>query len=285
MTFACNADRFLSDMSQGTISRVDSQNPEIAKTTSNYAEIAPDQRFAGQVVCYWSHGVDRSNAGFIQPVYPDGCVDILWRNTDEPVVVGAMSGYQESALDSDLRLAGVRLYPGIAKDLFGIPANEFTDQEVPLREISGFAAAARPFAATSQTQKFSESMNRRLYELLSGAASQEPDPWARAAVRWLAQNPGKSIRPLAELLNVSERHLNRRFAAAVGYGPKLFQRIARFQRLLGLAASASSLADLAFAAGYADQAHMTRESRALSGRTPAALRTDSHPALAISDLF
>jgi transcriptional regulator GlxA family with amidase domain len=73
---------------------------------------------------------------------------------------------------------------------------------------------------------------------------------------------------------VSERQLRRRFADAVGYAPKTLQRVLRFQRFLVLARAAGASADLArlaFAAGYADQAHLTRECRRLAGLPPAAL--------------
>src|SRR5438552_4415277 len=57
----------------------------------------------------------------------------------------------------------------------------------------------------------------------------------------------------------------------VGYGPKLFQSVLRFQRLLNLAASAGIRRNLArFAADRttADQAHMTPEVQRFSGNSP-----------------
>ena len=75
--------------------------------------------------------------------------------------------------------------------------------------------------------------------------------------------------------------LRRRFDDAVGYGPKTLQRVLRFQRFLALAATRpprrSDLAGLAFAAGYADQAHLTRECTRLAGLPPAALLEPPDP--------
>jgi len=81
------------------------------------------------------------------------------------------------------------------------------------------------------------------------------------------------VERLAAELGIGDRHLRRRFAAAVGYGPKTLHRILRFQfflRLLGRG-PATDLARLALEAGYADQAHLTRECGRLSGLAPAAL--------------
>jgi AraC-like DNA-binding protein len=114
----------------------------------------------------------------------------------------------------------------------------------------------------------------------------------RAAALGLAV-PGARVAELGAELGISERQLRRRFADAVGYGPKTLARILRFQRFLALAADEAAqggsgapvasyrwappprvdLAGLAFAAGYADQAHLTRECRRLAGRTPAELVT------------
>jgi AraC-like DNA-binding protein len=107
------------------------------------------------------------------------------------------------------------------------------------------------------------------------------------AIRWLARHPDGQIRRLAVELGLSERHFHRQFSAAVGYGPKLLQRIVRFQRFLELAGrpGAPGLAMLAADLGYADQAHLHRECREFSGRSPSQLLADSHCALAMSDLF
>lgn len=67
---------------------------------------------------------------------------------------------------------------------------------------------------------------------------------------------------------VSERRLRRRFVQAVGYGPATYLRVSRFQRAVALAPLVPGLAALAAGAGYADQAHLSRDCRALTGLTP-----------------
>jgi AraC-like DNA-binding protein len=80
--------------------------------------------------------------------------------------------------------------------------------------------------------------------------------------------------------------LQRRFSAAVGYGPKTFHSVIRFQRLLRIAGQRKrSLADLAASAGYSDQAHMTREVRRFSNELPTTLLQSAESTLLMSDLF
>ncbi|MGH6904941.1 MAG: helix-turn-helix domain-containing protein, partial [Geminicoccaceae bacterium] len=115
------------------------------------------------------------------------------------------------------------------------------------------------------------------------------DPMIAAATRWLARRPEGRIEELARFLDLGERRLRRRFVAAVGYGPKTFQRVLRLQRVLALAGRGPgpglSLAGLAAEAGYADQAHMSRELQALTGRSPRALLHRCGSTLELSDLF
>ena len=79
---------------------------------------------------------------------------------------------------------------------------------------------------------------------------------------------------MARQLGVSERQLHRRCVAAVGYGPVLLRRVLRFRRVvtrIDAGGALDDLAGLAALAGYADQAHLTRESRDLAGLAPVAL--------------
>jgi methylphosphotriester-DNA--protein-cysteine methyltransferase len=99
-----------------------------------------------------------------------------------------------------------------------------------------------------------------------------PDPLVVAAARALAR-PTARVGQVAEDLGVSERQLRRRTLDAVGYGPKMLARVARFRRLIAL--DDEELALRAVQAGYASQAHMTEEVRRLTGRTPVRFLKDA----------
>ena len=97
----------------------------------------------------------------------------------------------------------------------------------------------------------------------------EPDPLVVASLGLLGRRES-SVAELSRTLAIGERALRRRFDRAIGYGPKKLDRIIRFRRFLHQAGSRreTSLAETAFEVGYADQAHLTRECRRLSGLTP-----------------
>jgi transcriptional regulator GlxA family with amidase domain len=107
-------------------------------------------------------------------------------------------------------------------------------------------------------------------------AAEAPDAAVRHAVGLLDRGSA-TVAEVAERAFVSERQLERRFLELVGYGPKTLQRILRFQRFLARVTRPEvSLAGAAALAGYADQAHLSRETRRLAGLTPRQLRGYRH---------
>jgi AraC-like DNA-binding protein len=83
----------------------------------------------------------------------------------------------------------------------------------------------------------------------------------------------RRIRDIASEIGWSERHLARRFAIETGVAPKTVARILRFEAARRLAAQggAGGWAEIALAAGYADQAHLIREFGRLGGLSPGAM--------------
>ena len=162
-------------------------------------------------------------------------------------------------------VAGVRLHPGAAAAALGVPADELRDRRVALEDLWGRAGREAAERAGDDPVALAAALRARFQRAA-------PDPRVVAVARRLARAPGTPVPALAATVGLGDRQLRRRFTAAVGYGPKTFARVARFHRALALLRAGEPTAAAAFAAGYADQAHMTREMRALGGRTPVALR-------------
>jgi len=162
----------------------------------------------------------------------------------------------------------VRLRPGAAGAVLGLPASELRDRQVPAEALWGERAARLAEAVAQATPE------RRLRLLVDAVAERgaERDELVIAAARTLAL-AGARVAAVAETLGVSERTLHRRSLAAVGYGPKMLARVARLRRLVAI--EERSLAARAFEAGYASQAHMNEEVRRLTGLTPVRFLEDA----------
>lgn len=77
--------------------------------------------------------------------------------------------------------------------------------------------------------------------------------------------------------SMTSRSVQRHFAAATGLSKHYHERILQAQRAIDLIQSGTSLIEAAHMASYADQAHMTRALRQLSGLTPAEIATAEQP--------
>jgi AraC-like DNA-binding protein len=252
---------------------------------SDYREF-PTRGLLGEFVfCLWTQSISVSTE-FAQRVLPDGCVDIILMN-ETPMVVGPWIRPFVAHLAPGTRIVGARCRPGCAQSLLRIAASELLNSSVQLRDILN-NAETQPFLRIANAPGSSAKMRALEAALQSRLVKARPtDTTAREAVQWIARNPRGQVEQLSHELGLSDRQLLRRFTAAVGYGPKLFQSVLRFQRLLHLAADAGeqvNLAQLAAEAEFADQPHMTREVHRFSGAPPGASLTFSRSTLALAGL-
>jgi AraC-like DNA-binding protein len=204
-----------------------------------------------------------------QRVLPDACVDLIWSG-ERLSIAGPDTSARLVRLAPGSRLVGARLRPGAAGAVLGVPAAELRDVSPDAADLLGADVAAallEELAAGADPH----TVLRRALELRGAGL---PDPLVRAAVAALGR-PRARVGLVATELGVSARQLQRRVTDAVGYGPKMLQRVLRFRRLQALARA--PLAELALDAGYADQAHMTAEVTRLAGIPPVRFLKDSAP--------
>jgi AraC-like DNA-binding protein len=197
-------------------------------------------------------------------VLPDGGADIIWRDDGRSVttlVAGPDTEAQLAPLAKGSRMVGIRFAPGAADAVLGIPLDEVRDRRVPLGEVWGPVADE-----LTERVALSDRPEVALATAVRERITAPPDPMASAIARELefASGPGVVSRLAAEV-GVSERQLQRRCRTAFGYGPKTLQQVLRFQRALRLARAGGRLADVAAVIGYADQAHLARDTRRLAG--------------------
>jgi AraC-like DNA-binding protein len=241
---------------------------------SRYRELPAPDALAPYVACLWEHTIGDGELAYDQPVLPDGCIDLVAYD-GEVVLAGPATRPANLRFSPGSFLVGVRFRPGAAPPLLGVSAAELRDLEVPIGEVWGRPGAAvteRSLEASGPARRL-EALTEAVADRLDGAPA--ADPVATGVAATLARRPGLPLPLLADRAALSERQLRRRVEAAVGYPPRTLARILRFQRFLRAARAAPpgrrDLALLAAEAGYADQAHLTRESRELGGLPPAAL--------------
>jgi AraC-like DNA-binding protein len=257
-------------------------------TISDYLEFDPPPPLKASVLCLWTQSILEAKDTYRHLVLPDGCVDLVLINHDSPTVVGPWTESFVALLPPGTAVVGARFHPGAAAEVLGVPASALLNRTVRLREL-WTNAAHEPFAHIAD-QSHVSSRRLALAEALAKHLERAGprDPQMSAAIAWLARHPAGRVEQLSEWTSISGRHLQRRFVRTVGYGPKMFQSVLRFQRLLRLGTRSykrRTLAALSVDAGYADQAHMNREVRRFSGNLPSILLRSAECTLNMSDLF
>lgn len=164
----------------------------------------------------------------------------------------------------------VNFTPIGARAFFRVPMRDLARQTIPLDALTGRWAdtlADRLFQAPDWSSRFDiveDEVARRVCDSEISSGTQ----WAWQTVSRL--HGQVSIGRLAATLGWSRKHLAAQFSDHVGLPPKAVAGIARFNYAVSLidSASAGSLASVAHAAGYYDQAHFNRDFLMLAGITP-----------------
>jgi len=222
----------------------------------------------------WSCGIDglvgwtRASIGEdrVTRILPDGCIDLIWTD-GRLLIAGPDTTARQVDTPAGVSYVGVRFAPGHAPTLLGVPASELRDAQPELDDVwpgRGRLLAEQISAATNREKALTTVLREELRR-----AGWRPDPFAWELANRLRR--GEPVEQIARAMEVSPRHLHRRSLAAFGYGPKTLARVLRLGRAISLARRGMALADVASTVGYADQAHFTRDARALSGVTPSEL--------------
>ncbi|MCR6485413.1 AraC family transcriptional regulator [Amycolatopsis sp. OK19-0408] len=224
---------------------------------TEYVERLPVPRLAPFVRTVWLQRT--GDEPYVQRHLPTGGVELHFPIGGRPRLLGPLTAPRLEVLPARTALVGVRFRPGAAPPL-PVPLDDLVDQHV---ELTGDRWAEAVATAGSA---------ERAIEIVQARLPVRADPLVSEAVRLLMPWRPVDIDTLAGHLALSPSQLRRRCLHAVGVAPKVLQRTLRFQGFLALAqAGLRSAAGLAADAGYADQAHLTRECLRLTGLTPRAL--------------
>jgi AraC-like DNA-binding protein len=162
---------------------------------------------------------------------------------------------------------GVELHPYAIPALFSIPATDLTNRYVDIGTLIG-----------SKGQELEERIccarnDRERVKIASGfLGSLIKGPLKLpvvAAVRAIDRSGGKiGAGALPGNVLLSQRQLERLFKECVGFSPKQYARISRFEAALNKLRSQASFTDIALDTGYFDQAHFNHDFLEFTGLSP-----------------
>lgn len=220
-------------------------------------------------------------------VLPDGRCDIILRFQSDGVeptgaiavrIAGPSTQFHLVPVRAGITFVGVRLRPGMAYAVLALDPGSIVDRVL----VDDEALAALPALASLRRPAPSiDALAERLGQFVADHFRAETvDPMTTDMIDVLHVTGGRlPIARLASMYSIDVRTVRRRITAATGLAPKQLAAIIRFHRALRLRYAGVEGAAVASEAGYADQAHMSRTFRRMSGIGPARM-----PDLALAGL-
>lgn len=222
----------------------------------DYQETSPPEALRPLVKAGWTlRASGDPSARLLHAATPDGCVEIIRRlrgrsawgaEQPETFVAGLATRPAELELSGDSSFVALRLWPWAWNALARIRSPALVDRWADLSEAApGFAMPATVEAAM--------------------AAMAEVRLGSESAALGTAIVEARTVEALCAASGRPRRWLQRWFEREIGVPPRRYLRLLRFQATLaGLQRSDETLAAQAAEHGFADQAHMAREFRAIA---------------------
>ena len=242
-----------------------------------YIETKPYKKLEPFIHSYWELKGEDSDKQW-ERIFPDACAGLVMNvgNTcltdngsvsmefGKTYVVGAMTSFKDSFIDSSTHLLGVCFKPATFTNFYNYAVqNELTDNTLEFEKLNSFNIDKILTNRTNYlNQYFSDRVKTKENQLQS-------------ILSYIHYSNGKlSIAELSKRNHISVRQLERKFKSQIGISPKEYSNIIRFQNALKIIKNSSenrSLLDIAFECGYYDHSHLTNEIKRNTGLSPSLL--------------
>ena len=195
------------------------------------------------------------------------------QRTSPALMVGQRSVYEIIATADLLDLAGVLFAPGALPALIADRADLLTNRSMPLDQVwcgYGRTLRSRMLEGASPEARLGILEDCLAVDLLARPARPGTalHPAVEFALEQFACNANSlSVADVARKTGWSERRFSQIFREQIGFPPKVWCRLQRFQRAVQQLRSGADVpwTELAVECGFYDQAHLANEFRAFSG--------------------
>lgn len=239
-----------------------------------YIETNPHTELDSFIHSYWELKGEESDKQW-ERNFPDGCAGLvmnLGENclTDngsvtmefgKTYVVGTMTSFKDSFIDSNTHLLGVCLKPATFTNFYNYAAQD---------ELTGYTIEFEKTHSFNIDKILANQFNYLNQYFLDRIKSRENQ--LQSIISDIHSSNGKlSISELSKRNHITVRQLERKFKSQIGISPKEYSNIIRFQNALSIIKNPRenrSLLDIAFECGYYDHSHLSNEIKRHTGLSP-----------------
>jgi AraC-like DNA-binding protein len=254
-----------------------------------YSQYRPAPALASLIECYWAY---RCTPEFecVEPLIPGGRVELVftfdthvhWLITPEnpdgqPMSRAHFLGQRDRAFAwrpvGPTDLLGIRFKPGALAAFTPVPVSTLLNRLVPAEDI--LAVAVGEWEDRLCRERTTEGKTSLLDQLLLDLLRRNSAalPVAGSALELIRRHPDEtSVQTICRQTGMYYKKLERLFETSVGYSPKQYYRIVRFNKAIRLMNRFKPLTSICYDCGYFDQSHFIREFQRFAGMTPGSFK-------------
>jgi AraC-like DNA-binding protein len=272
-----------------------------------YRQYLPSAELSGFIECYWVLRSAQQELHDCQRLIPGGRVEMIFNFGDPfhwlidghaPVtpppqgqlavdlqIMGQRDRIFFTRATGSTDLLGIRFKPGGIRAFTRIPVSEFLNSMVPADLVLG--NHTHVWEALLSEEKDDLSRILTLNRLLRNVRQDPPAEWAvlQAALGLIRGNTEEpSTLALCQQSGWYYKKMERAFLQSIGYTPKYFHRVVRFNKAVRLMNDRrdESLTGIAYSCGYYDQSHFIRDFHRFAGTSPGRFTSEEN---AIAELL
>lgn len=197
------------------------------------------------------------------------------------LMVGQRSVFEIIDTSDMADLIGIVFEPGALPAFLADAADQVTNRSVALddvwRDVGSLRDRLREMPGPQARMRCLEAYLRDRFAARQNRAGAAVHPAVRFALREVGRSPSVArVDAVARSTGWSARRFSQIFREQVGFSPKAWCRIQRFQRVVQQLRADEEVRwpDVALACGFYDQSHLANEFRAFSGISPTTYAAD-----------
>lgn len=245
--------------------------PEIT-ALNNYIEYEPPYGSSKNIALYYQFDAPKNSVQSFS-IVPDGCFDIIFclceKNHNPFLWTSPTERSEDFHLNYECRCFAVRFLPKQTMLKINCTMKELIEKEVPLEKA--ISIPPHLIEEIADASSFSE----RIEVFEKHNDHHDKDLMKQAVVEYCLDkiylHKGKiTIRELADGAGYTDRYLRKIFDEYVGFSPKGYSEIIRFQNTLSMVVKEDgyNILDVVYENGYYDQAHFIRSFRKHAQMSP-----------------
>ena len=260
----------------------------------SYIQYNPSPGLTSYIECYWILHAPFMSLSSLERLVPGGRAELIL-NLGDPIqlsgehdlsggttirqahVFGQRSHIYYAKKNGETHLVGVRFKPGGIGAFTKLPASLFLNQLIAAEDVLGTAVKNwedRLWKIKNDSERINL-LDRLIMKAVKGTTA----GWesCKKVADTIRKSSPVFVNVLCDENESYYKKLERNFLQHVGYTPKNYYRIIRFNRALRqMHTGKKTLTAISYDCDYYDQSHFIKDFRQFTGTTPTRFKTENH---------